>query len=183
MAVVCYICYVPFIACNSSGTMEIVEKVYKLIVSIFFSFARIYYLFYSYVIYHSNSSTVKGVTKLNTSRIVNRDANYQIWHWLSKLLGTGCLKSLYFDGRRAQATRTVDMIRQEISRLWLCQEGRWLVAFWCTWLQDNESFLASTTYQSLPCHNTIDRDHSWMRREWRRAATVRLRRDPLYSQL
>lgn len=44
----------------------------------------------------------------------------------------------------------------------------------CTWLQDNGSFLASTTYQSLPCHNTIDRDHSWMRQEWRRAATARL---------
>lgn len=49
---------------------------------------------------------MKDVAKLNTSRIVNRDANYQIWHWLSKLLGAGCLKSLYFDGRRAQTTRT-----------------------------------------------------------------------------
>lgn len=29
MAAVCYICYGPLIACNSSGTMEIVEKVYK----------------------------------------------------------------------------------------------------------------------------------------------------------
>lgn len=29
MAGVCYIFYVPLIARNSSGTMEIVEKVYK----------------------------------------------------------------------------------------------------------------------------------------------------------
>lgn len=131
------------------------------------------------------SETGKNVTEL---KIIYCTVNFKSPYQLSSLeliiriTQIGGLKSFLFDRRRIKATEPVDMIRQEISRLWLHREGGWLVAFWCTWLQDNESFLASTTYQSLPCHNTIDRDHSWMRREWRRAATVRLRRDPLYSE-
>lgn len=63
----------------------------------------------------------------------------------------------------------------------LYRRRRWLFSSWYTWLRHNGTVLAPSTYQSLPCHNTIGRDHSRMRQEWRRMATVRSRKPRPYS--